>query len=144
MSTSRDRSNKSATTFWMDNDLKKKAQEKARFLGMTLTDIINRSVEIYLVKGADLEEDEEWQKKLAAANISSSIKESGLSYEKIEKIDEAVASLTARLKVLEENTAMNIDKTNKIDTEMKKQVQKEVFNRVSPILESLYKKIGEI
>lgn len=134
-SRSRDRKNKSATTFWMDNDLKKKAQDRAGILGMTLTDLINRSVEIYLIKGADLEDDEEWQKKLAAANISSSIKESGLSFEKIDKIDDDVESVKAKVKVLEDRWGEYERETGTIEVKIKNEVQNEIERKITPIID---------
>jgi len=42
------RDNRSATTFWFNNETKELAKEQARLLGTTLTDLINDAVTYYL------------------------------------------------------------------------------------------------
>ena len=74
MSNSRSRTNKSATTFWMLNDLKEQAQSKAAFIGITMTELINRAVSIYLTEGHKL--DDEFGQKLSMAELVQDIKES--------------------------------------------------------------------
>lgn len=139
---SRSRENKSATTFWMDNLLKKDAQDIARESKMTLTDLINRSVEIYIAHGAKLEDDEEIKMNLAAVNIARQkstarsiahdIQESNITLEKIDNIEESIKNIAARVKIVEDQ----IDNTV-INDELRKIVQLEITTRVAPVLERL-------
>ena len=139
---SRSRENKSATTFWMDNLLKKDAQDIARESRMTLTDLINRAVEIYIAHGAKLEEDEEIKMNLAAVNIARQkstarsiahdIRESNITLEKIENVEETIKNIAARVKIVEDQ----IDNTV-INDELRKIVQLEITTRVAPVLERL-------
>ncbi|MCY3412588.1 MAG: hypothetical protein INQ03_13195 [Candidatus Heimdallarchaeota archaeon] len=124
---SRSREGKKAFTFWIDTDLKQKVHEKAGMMNLTITDVITRAVEIYLAKGHELEDDEDFRKKLVAANISHGIRESGVNFE---KINDSLESAMARIKVLE-------DKIIDPMPEIKKQVQLEINSKVSPVLERL-------
>ena len=49
------RENRSATTFWMLDDIKDAAKDKARLMGTTLTDLINDAVDYYIKNLEDID-----------------------------------------------------------------------------------------
>lgn len=126
----RSRENRSATTFWMENNLKNRAQEQAGLIDMTLTDFINRAVDFYLKEGHKL--DQEFGKKFAVAEVAKGIRESG-------KYDEKLAEMDTKMKGMEARVAELETKVDKVLTgqELQQMIQAHISAKVDPLLERL-------
>ncbi len=99
-SNSRDRSNRSPTTFWMESELKKEAQEKARLINVTLTELINSSVLFFLKEGHKYDDD--MGKKLAIADLTQNIRGSGIYDTKIAELEGSIKGMNARIAEMED------------------------------------------
>jgi len=91
----RSREDKSATTFWMESDLKREAQEKARLINVTLTELINSSVLFFLKEGHKYDDD--IGKKLAIADLTQNIRGSGIYDTKIAELEGNIKGMNARI-----------------------------------------------
>ncbi len=125
------RENMSATTFWMNIKLKKEAQEKARRIDITLTDLINRAVEFYLAEGHKL--DDEFGRRLAVADLAEDIREAGKYDLKIAQMETDIKGMSARISTLESQ----IDKIFTGD-ELQAKIRAIVSAKVDPLIEKLY------
>ena len=142
MSKSKSRDNKSATTFWMDKDLKKNAQDKVRLIdNFTLTDLINRSVRIYL-DSSHKEDGDMGTKiarasdKLAMAELSQNIVVTQLE-EKIDNLKNEISDAVTKFKDVE--TQVDEIITGK---KFQQTIRAEVALMVTPVMERLQELLG--
>ena len=146
MSKSKSRDNKSATTFWMDKDLKKNAQDKVRLIeNFTLTDLINRSVRVYL----DLSHKDDGEvgskiarasDKLAMAELSQNIVVTQLETKlenRISKLESVISDAANSLKDIETQVDELI--TGK---KFQQTIRAEVALMVTPVMERLQELLG--
>ncbi|MDH5401397.1 MAG: hypothetical protein OEZ01_01770 [Candidatus Heimdallarchaeota archaeon] len=134
------RENRSPTTFWMEKELKIEAQKIAQKINISLTDLINKSVQNYLDRGFK-QDDEEMGKKIAAAVMSHDIRESGIYENKINEINSEVRGLVARVNEME-NRMEKFSTSDDIDTKIRRLFELKVdpiINRLSDILENIQK-----
>lgn len=146
MSKSKSRENKSATTFWMDKDLKKNAQGKVREIeNFTLTDLINRAVRIYLDHGHKDDGDvgdkiARASDKLAMAEISQNIVVTQLEENlknRISKLEKEISDAVTNLKDIE--TQVDDLITGK---KFQQTIRAEVALMVTPVMERLQDLLG--
>ncbi len=137
MSKSKSREDKSATTFWMDKDLKKNAQDKVRLIeNFTLTDLINRSVRIYL-ESSHKEDGDLGDKiarasdKLAMAELSQNIVVSQLEA-KIDNLKNEISDAVTKFKDIE--TQVDEIITGK---KFQQTIRAEVALMVTPVMDRL-------
>ncbi|MHA2027852.1 MAG: hypothetical protein ACW99A_09460 [Candidatus Kariarchaeaceae archaeon] len=141
MSKQKSRDNKSATTFWMEKDLKKNAQEKVRLIeNFTLTDLINRAVKIYLEESHKEDGDmgskiARASDKLAMAELSQNIVVTQLENKletRISKLENTITDTVTILKDIETQVDELI--TGK---KFQQTIRAEVALMVTPVMERL-------
>lgn len=104
------RENKSATTFWMLDEVKKEAKDKARLMGTTLTDLINNAVAYYIENLEDIDPQaaikqigREIKDAPKINQMEKDIKDLQDKFNKISKIDDKINSISDELEALREN-----------------------------------------
>ena len=137
MSSNRKRDDKSPTTFWMQTDLKKEAQEKARLINVTLTELINSSVLFFLKEGHKYDDD--MGKKLAIADLTQNIRGSGIYDTKIAELEGNIKGMNARIAEME-------DRITGIQTGegISSIVQASVATKVDPLIIAFNKLLQQI
>ncbi len=140
MTTNR-RKDRVATTFWFDKKLKERLQQTASSMGSTLTDLINRAVEIYLDRG--YVHDDEMSQKMAISEITSELHSSTQFTDKINELDDKIRGLSARVQALEEER----QKEERITPEtVQNQISIHFESKVQPLLgrlSQLIQRLGE-
>lgn len=133
----RSREDKSATTFWMESELKKEAQEKARLINVTLTELINTSVLFFLKEGHKYDDD--MGKKLAIADLTQNIRGSGIYDTKIAELDGNIKGMNARIAEMEDMiTGMQTGEA------ISSIVQASVSTKVDPLIIAFNKLLQQI
>lgn len=107
-------------------------QQTATRMNTTLTDLLNRAVEIYLEKG--YVHDDERSQRLAISEIASELDQSSQFTSKIKELDEKIKGLSARLQALEEERR----KEERITPEaIQNQISIHFESKVQPLLKRL-------
>ena len=133
----RSREDKSATTFWMESELKKEAQEKARLINVTLTELINSSVLFFLKEGHKYDDD--MGKKLAIADLTQNIRGSGIYDTKIAELEGNIKGMNARIAEMEDTiTGMQTGEG------ISSIVQASVSTKVDPLIIAFNKLLQQI
>ena len=137
MSRSNTRDKRTATTFWMDKGLKVEAQDLAGLSGITLTDLINRAVQIYIEEG--FRGDQELGQKIAAAEIARDIKGSGRVEMELAAVIQTQKGLQARLTELEKSMQDFVSKE-----EVRLQINAHMSDKISPFLKIIAEKLDAL
>ncbi len=133
------RKDRVATTFWLDKKLKDKLQLNAQKMGSTLTELINRSIQIYLEKG--YVHDDELSQRLAVTEITDEIGQSSALQGKLSEYDDKIKGLTARVQTLEEEK----QKEERITSEaVQNQISIHFESKVQPLMVRLEKIISSL
>ncbi len=132
------RDDRSATTFWMHKSLKELAQSLASSINVTLTDLINHSVNFYIREGHKLDVDRSrgdgrsMGEKLAMAELAQDIKETGKFEMQLAEISQVQKGLQARVSEFEKDI-------EKIATGeyMQQTIRAHISAKVDPLIERL-------
>ena len=104
------RDGKSATTFWMLDDVKELAKDKARLMGTTLTDLINAAVEYYIQNLEEIDPQaamkqlgREIKDQPKITQMEREIQELKDQLSKVQQVDNQVDRLRDEIDTLKEN-----------------------------------------
>lgn len=126
---SRSRENRSATTFWMDDEVKNVAKQRARDLKITLTDLINKAVAYYIQNISDIEK--EYGQRMAMAEITKDFKES----QRINTMENNINNVRNKIDELEKKFEQ---------MEMGENLQQTIRAHISARVDPLLERLGEL
>ena len=136
------RQGRSATTFWMNKDLKELAQLRAGSINVTLTELINHAMNFYLREGHKLDVDRSIDgdearsmgEKLAMAELAQDldIRETGKFEMQLAEISQVQKGLQARVSELEKNL-----EEIRSGEHLQQNIRAHISAKVDPLIERL-------
>lgn len=126
------RDNRSATTFWFDNALKQQLKLRARQLDTTVTELINRAIEVYLEKG-HLLQDFEKGRLMISQDMRGELDAKNIVDGKIQEMEQGLKGLNARIESIESKlSALNFDEET-----VRHWIKMYVASNIQPVMHSL-------
>ena len=129
------RDGRKAYTFWFSTKLSEQLKQRAGRLSTTTTELINRSVKLYLEKGY-LYDDDEASAMQSSMDIADEVGYSALVNEKVNPILGQLKGISSRIDLLEKKHLPKLDRDS-IDSIVRQQIRLAMLDKVNPILEKV-------